>query len=160
MMSNPNDNREIDDETQKKLDKHFQNVKASAIELPKETVTRDDDNFFDKSGVFWRQHEGGLYYKEYDSGVMNGTFNDRRPTYKSIMDTFTEALKHSIRIECEKDDKTTEELTDLFDLVDQSVSMLNSNLERHLSHRPNGVSLMAHLHGVFNAFVQQNIKRG
>jgi len=160
MMNNDGINEELDADTIKKLNSNYTTVPASSINLPHEEDFVKDTNFSETSEAFWSQYEGGKFYRKYDTGVMNGTFNDRRPTYVAITSTFLESLKSSIRLECEKDDKTTEELVELFKLLDHSMNMMNIELEKHLSHRPDGISLMAHLHGVFNAFVEQNIKKG
>jgi len=159
-MMNDNINDGMDAETRQKLKDNYKEVPASSINIPKEVDSMPNTDFFNTSHDFWRTHDGGSYFRWYDSGVLNGTFNDRRPTYKSIMDTFSETLKNTIRLECEKDDKTSEELIDFFKLLDHSIEMLNCSFEKHLTHRPDGVALMAHLHGVFNSFVEQNIKKG
>ena len=99
MMNNDNANDGMDADTIKKLESNYKSVPASKINLPREDDFLRPTNFSETGEAFWSQYEGGMFYKKYDSGVMNGTFNDRRPTYTAITDTFLEGLKSAIRLE-------------------------------------------------------------
>lgn len=117
-----------------------------------------DTNFMETSRNFWLTHEGGKYYPIYNEGIMGGTYNTRLPSFNTIYETFIEALKNIIRIQCEKEDKTPQEFVLYVQMIENGFKLLSNKLEDELGTKLEGELMMGYLHAVFNSFINTNIK--
>jgi hypothetical protein len=140
------------------LDRAFVDVPNKAhTPTAKVEIVRNTD-FLESSRNFWLSYEGGKYFPIYNEGIMAGTYNTRLPSFNTIALTFTEALKNIIRIQCEKDDKTTQEFTLYIQLIESAFKLLSEKLDSDLKTKLEGELMMGYLHAVFNSFINTNIK--
>jgi hypothetical protein len=140
------------------LDKNFKDVPNGAQTPTIKTKVDVNTDFIEASRNFWLSHEGGQYFPVYNEGIMAGTYNTRLPTFTTITETFIEALKNIIRIQCEKDDKTSQEFVTYIEMLEKSFELLADKLESELDARLEGELMMGYLHAVFNSFINTNIK--
>lgn len=153
------DNNNVTDYNyEEKLEKNYASVPNRAHTPTKKKEVVMDTDYMESSKNFWLSHEGGKYFPIYNEGIMVGTFNARQPTFGAITETFMEALKNVIRVQCEKEDKTPEELTKYIELIQQSFKLLADKLESTLDQRMSGEMMMAYLQATFNSFITTNIK--
>lgn len=143
---------------EEKLEKNYKDIPNKAHSPTKKMEVVMNTDYMETSKNFWLSHEGGKYFPTYNEGIMVGTFNARQPTFSATAETFMEALKNVIRIQCEKEDKTPEELTKYIELIQQSFNLLADKLESTLDERMSGEMLMAYIQATFNSFITTNIK--
>jgi hypothetical protein len=157
-MNKPKIEPITDENYEEVLRKRFTDVPNKAFKASTEDKPKLDTDFSTCSNDFWLSHEGGKYFTSYNEGYLNGTYNARRPTFTSIMETFIEALKNILRLQCDKEDKTTEEFNEYVHLIEHSFKLLISQLNTSLEKDVDGELVMAYLHATFNSFINTNIK--
>jgi hypothetical protein len=147
-----------DDNYEEILNERYIDVPNKAFKATPKTEDNLDTDFSTCSNDFWLSHEGGKYFTSYNEGYLNGTYNARRPTFTSIIETFMEALKNILRLQCDKEDKTTEEFNDHIRLIEHSFKLLIGQLHTSLEKEVDGELVIAYLHATFNSFINTNIK--
>lgn len=140
------------------LDRSYIDVtnKTMTATVKKDEVLNTD--FMESSRNFWIKHDGGRHYQTYNEGIMSGTYNNRQPNFRAVYETMIEAFKNIIRMECEAEDKTSEDFTLYIQMLDNSFDLLASKLDDSLDNNISGDLIMAYLHAVFNSFINTNIK--
>jgi len=143
---------------EEKLEKNYETVTNRTFKATVPVKTVIDVDFQKCSNNFWLSHEGGKLFPVFNEGVMSGTYNARQPTFKAITDTFVEALKNILRIQCEQEDKSSEEFGKYIAMLDLTFDLLADKLDSTMDERLDGELMMAYLHATFNAFITTNIK--
>ena len=152
--------------TEELTDHNYEEVlERSYTDIPNKAFKSNDNveevldmDFITASSNFWLKYEGGKYYQIYNEGIMSGTFNNRQPTFRAVYETMMEAFKNIIRIECEKEDKTSEDFIQYISMLNLSFDLLASKIESNLDDNISGDLIMSYLHAVFNSFINTNIK--
>jgi hypothetical protein len=159
-MTNSVDNTPLTDHNYEEvLERTFTDVpNKSFTDTPKKEVKVNTD-FLDASQNFWLSHEGGKYFPIYNEGVMNGAYNARQPNFKSMTETITEALKNILRVACENEDKTPQEISSYIEMVEKSFALLSDKLDTTLDDRIDGEMIAGYLHATINSFINTNIKK-
>lgn len=155
MIDNPSDPVHSFTES---LEKHFVDIPNKSVKATVKEKPQLNTSFMETAKNFWLTHEGGKYSTIYSEGLMAGTYNTRIPSFDAIAVTFLEAIKNIIRIQCEKEDKTSENFTTNMELIQTAFELLSERIEDTLDSKLDGESMMAYLHSVFNGFINTNIK--
>ena len=158
-MNNKVDNPGITDHNYEEvLERAFKTVPNKSItDTPKKKVVVNTD-FMGASQNFWLSHSGGKYYPVYNEGMMNGAYNARQPNFKSMTETLVEAFKNIIRVACEDEDKTPEELVTYMEMLENSFTLISDKLDSMLNARIDGEMIAGYLHSTINSFINTNIK--
>ena len=149
----------IEYDTDVMLERSYKDVPNRAITATKTDGGFKRTDFMSASKDFWLNHEGGKYYQRYNEGILNGTFNDRQPSFRTITETILEGLKNVIRIQCEAEDRTTEEFVDYIEMLENSFNLLSNKMDNTLDTKLEGEMIMAYFHAIFNSFITTNIKQ-